>query len=227
MAVEVAGLRVEAEGWTAQELLTWAAAEYEGGIALASSFGAEDMVLIDLVSRMASPIPVFTLDTDFLFSETYDLIRRTEAKYGISVEMVRPLLTPEEQAQVHGDALWGRQPDQCCGIRKVAPLKQKLSGLRAWVTGIRRDQSPTRASAKKVDWDSHFELVKVNPLADWTGAEVWQYIRAHDVPYNPLHDLNFPSIGCTHCTLPVDKGSDERAGRWSGFAKTECGLHGR
>jgi phosphoadenosine phosphosulfate reductase len=168
---------------------------------------------------------VFTLDTDFLFPETYALIDTIEKQYGLEVERTRPEYTPEAQAEKFGAALWGSHPDQCCNIRKVEPLKKHLSGLQAWVTGVRRDQAPTRANTKKLEWDAKFGLVKLNPLADWTSPQVWDYIRENSVPYNPLHDQNYPSIGCTYCTRPVMPGEDPRAGRWSGFNKTECGLH--
>ncbi len=194
-------------------------------VAIASSFGAEDVVLIDIASKRRLPFRVFALDTDFLFPETYALIEEVESRYGVSVERCRPSLTPAEQVLVHGDALWSSDPDRCCAIRKIEPLKKKLGTLKAWVTGIRRDQAPTRANAKKFEWDDKFALWKLNPLADWSAQRVWSYIRANSVPYNPLHDQNYPSIGCTWCTRPVNPGEDPRAGRWSGLAKTECGLH--
>jgi len=225
MNQHVLELQTEAEHWASDQLLVWATEQFGNAASLASSFGAEDVVLIDLASRIGSPFPIFTLDTDFLFPETYALIDRIQQKYGVTVERLRPKLSPQEQAQQFGDALWLREPDKCCGIRKVEPLTQKLSSASAWITGIRREQSPTRANTRKLEWDAKFGLVKLNPLADWTDAQVWGYIRANNVPYNPLHDRNYPSIGCTHCTRAVKPGEDARAGRWSGFAKTECGLH--
>jgi phosphoadenosine phosphosulfate reductase len=153
------------------------------------------------------------------------LIDRVEARYGMLIERARPNLSPSEQAAEHGPSLWERDPNVCCQIRKVDPLKRKLATLKAWITGIRREQSPTRANAQKVEWDEKFGLVKLNPLADWTTEQLWEYVHTCDVPYNPLHDRNYPSIGCTHCTRPVQLGEDPRAGRWSGFSKTECGLH--
>lgn len=213
------------EDWTAQELLAWAAREFGEKAALASSFGAEDVVLIDIASRINAPFTIFTLDTDFLFPEIYELISNIEEKYRISVERLRPRLNPESQAREFGDELWKHRPDLCCELRKVEPLTQRLRASSAWITGIRREQSQTRASARKLEWDAKFGLVKLNPIADWTEARVWQYIRSHLVPYNPLHDRGYPSIGCTHCTRAVLPGEDPRAGRWSGFSKTECGLH--
>jgi phosphoadenosine phosphosulfate reductase len=135
------------------------------------------------------------------------------------------VLNPEDQVEAYGPELWAIDPDQCCSIRKVEPLKKKLATLTAWITAIRRDQTSARASAGKVEWDRKFQLVKINPIADWSHKDVWNYLFAHDVPYNPLHDRNYTSIGCTHCTRAVRAGEDPRAGRWSGFQKTECGLH--
>jgi phosphoadenosine phosphosulfate reductase len=135
------------------------------------------------------------------------------------------LITPSEQAKRHGDALWARDPDACCAIRKVEPNERALAGKRAWISGIRRDQSKTRSDVQIVEWDERFGLVKVNPLAAWTEADVWKYILEHNVPYNELHDRNYPSIGCTHCTRAVNPGDDPRSGRWQGFDKIECGLH--
>lgn len=215
----------QVETLTAATLITRVLEQFGSRIAIASSFGPEDIVLIDLASKSGLPYRVFTLDTDFLFPETYVLIDHLEGRFGIEVERCRASLTPDEQAAAHGEALWSRDPDRCCAIRKVAPLKAKLATLEAWVTGIRRDQAPTRANAKKLEWDDKFELWKANPIADWSAEQVWEYIRAHELPYNPLHDQNYPSIGCTYCTRPVQPGEDPRAGRWSGFAKTECGLH--
>lgn len=197
-------------------------------IVVACSFGAEDVVLVDMVHRIDPSIPLFYLDTDFLFPETYatrDRIIRQYALKPAQVIQVQSLLTPDQQAAQHGPALWSTQPDRCCQLRKVEPLTRVLKGYDAWITGIRRDQSPTRANAGLIEWDSKFQLVKVNPLARWTWADVWTYIKVYEVPYNPLHDQNYPSIGCTHCTAPVAPGDDPRAGRWKTFTKTECGLH--
>jgi phosphoadenosine phosphosulfate reductase len=181
-----------------------------------------------MVYRIDPAMVLFYLDTDFLFPETYATRDRIIERYHLKpaqMIQVKSLLTPERQAEQHGEALWAREPDRCCQLRKVEPLTRALRGFDAWITGIRRDQAPTRANAKLVEWDEKFQLVKVNPLAKWTWAEVWAYIRLYEVPYNPLHDRNYPSIGCTHCTDPVAAGDDPRAGRWKNFAKTECGLH--
>ncbi len=222
---QVIELQDEAEGWDLKVLLQWGLSEFGQSLAIAASLGAEDVVLIDQASRLRSEFRVFTLDTDFLFPDTYALIDRIEKRYGIQVERAHSDLTPAQQAARYGEALWASQPDQCCQLRKVEPLKKKLSGLRAWVTGVRRDQAPTRAQTRKLEWDAKFGLLKLNPIADWNWKQVWEYIRANNVPYNPLHDQNYPSIGCTHCTRPVRPDEDPRAGRWSGFNKIECGLH--
>jgi phosphoadenosine phosphosulfate reductase len=215
----------EVESWTAEQVLVWAAHQFGPGAGLASSFGAEDVVLIDLASRISAPFPIFTLDTDFLFPETYDLINEIENRYRITVERLRPKLTVVAQVEQFGDSLWKRNPDQCCEMRKLQPLRHKLQSAAAWITGIRREQSPTRAHSKKIEWDPKFGLTKINPIADWSETHVWSYIRNNNVPCNPLHARNYPSIGCTHCTRPIMPGEDRRAGRWSGFDKTECGLH--
>ncbi len=224
---EIEQLGSQTEAWNAEDVLRWGLRQFHPEVAIASSFGAEDVVLIDLAARVRPDFRVFTLDTDFLFPESYSLIERIEQRYGVRIERCRSALTPEEQAYLHGEALWSREPDLCCDLRKVQPLKKKLAELQAWVTGIRREQAPTRANARKLEWDAKFGLVKLNPLADWSWAQVWEYIRSHQVPYNPLHDRSYPSIGCTHCTRPVSPEEDPRAGRWSGLGKTECGLHGK
>jgi phosphoadenosine phosphosulfate reductase len=183
------------------------------------------MVLIDMASRLRKEFRVFTIDTEFLFPETYSLIDKIEQRYEIKIERVFSQLSPEAQERVHGATLWARNSDQCCNLRKVEPLRRKLSELRAWIASIRRDQTSFRKGAGKVEWDAKFGLVKVNPIADWTSKQVWRYLHEHGVPYNSLHDQNYPSIGCTHCTRAVRPGEDPRAGRWPGTGKTECGLH--
>jgi len=208
-----------------EELLYWATKRYGTDIVLASSFGAEDVVLIDMLQNVAPKTPIFYLDTNKHFPETYETRDRLQERYGVPFIQVLPKLTLEEQAERYGDHLWSTNPTLCCNLRKVEPLTNILKQYRAWITGIRREQAPTRANAKKVEWDAKFGLVKCNPLASWTWDDIWNYIRVHDVPYNPLHDQHYPSIGCSVCTRPVMPGEDPRAGRWAGFAKTECGLH--
>ena len=209
-------------------MLAYAIEKYHPQIVLACSFGAEDVVLVDMVHRINPNVPLFYLDTDFLFPETYATRDRVIERYGLQPAQVIPvksLLTPQQQVNVYGDRLWERDPDQCCQLRKVEPLTRILKNYHAWITGIRRDQAPSRANAGSIEWDQKFELVKVNPLARWTWADVWTYIKVYEVPYNSLHDQNYPSIGCTYCTAPVAPGDDPRAGRWKNFTKTECGLH--
>jgi phosphoadenosine phosphosulfate reductase len=218
-------VQAQAEKWRPEEILSWAFTTFGKDVAIASGFGVEGMVLLDLASRVRRDFRVFTLDTEFLFSETYDLMDRVEKRYGIKVERVYSTLTPEEQEREYGAALWSRDPDRCCALRKVEPLRTKLTGLDAWITAIRRDQTSSRAAARKVEWDEKFRLIKINPIADWTSDMVWNYAVKHKVPYNPLHDQNYPSIGCTHCTRAIRPGESTRAGRWAGSEKTECGLH--
>lgn len=211
-----------------QDMLAYAIEKYHPKIVLACSFGAEDVVLVDMVHRINPTVPLFYLDTDFLFPETYATRDRVIERYDLKpaqVIQMKSLLTPHQQAESYGEALWTSKPDQCCQLRKVEPLTRVLTGYSAWITGIRRDQAPSRANAGLIEWDQKFELVKINPLARWTSSDVWTYIKIYEVPYNQLHDQNYPSIGCTYCTAPVAPGDDPRAGRWKNFAKTECGLH--
>jgi phosphoadenosine phosphosulfate reductase len=218
-------VKILAESWKPEQVLSWAFATYGDDLAIATGMGVEGMALLDIALKINPDAKVFTGDTEFLFSETYDLIDRVERRYGIKIEKLYSELTPEEQEREFGSNLWARDPDQCCAVRKVEPLRRKLATLHAWVTAIRRAQTAERADVRKVDWDAKFNLVKISPLADWTREMVWSYVVKNDVPYNPLHDRNYPSIGCTHCTRAVKPGEDPRAGRWSGFGKTECGLH--
>jgi phosphoadenosine phosphosulfate reductase len=222
---EITAVQSTAESWSPQRLLAWAFETFGNDVAISSAFGAEGMVVIDMASKVHKDFRLFTIDTEFLFPETYQLVDTIERKYQINIERVFSSLTPEEQEQVHGEALWARDPDECCNLRKVEPLRRKLKELSAWITGIRRDQTSFRESARKIEWDAKFDLVKVNPIADWTSKQVWRYLLEQGVPYNSLHDQNYPSIGCTYCTRAVRPGEDSRAGRWPGVAKTECGLH--
>lgn len=209
---------------TPEEIVAFAVEKY-GKLTLACSFGAEDVVLVDMLQKIKPGTDIFYLDTDFHFQETYETRDRLAERYNINFVQVKPELTPEQQSAQFGEQLWKSEPNQCCNIRKVQPLVQILSKYDAWITGIRRDQAPTRANAKKVEYDTKFGLMKFNPLASWTNEDVWSYIRNHQVIYNPLHDRNYPSIGCEYCTRQVMPGEDPRAGRWSGSEKTECGLH--
>ena len=213
------------EGSHPADTLAWAADRFAGRITLATSFGVEDCVLISMAAERKLKLEYFTLDTGVLFPETYELWKKIEARYGVKVQGVLPAQTMVEQAVAHGDQLWAREPTRCCNLRKVVPLQAHLKGYAAWVTAIRRDQSKDRAHAAVVEEDARFGLIKVNPLVAWTQKDVWKYVHTHDVPYNPLHDRGYPSIGCTHCTSPVKPGEDPRSGRWRGTEKTECGLH--
>jgi phosphoadenosine phosphosulfate reductase len=210
---------------SAEALLDWATEQFGARIVLTCSFGGvSGMVLLDMVVRIGRGTPIVFLDTDLLFPETYALAERAEHHYGISIIRRRPALTLDEQAQQEGPQLYARDPDRCCHIRKVTPLAEALQPYDAWISGIRRDQSSTRATIDLVQWSARHTALKINPLAYWTERQVWSYIFANDVPYNPLLDRGYPSLGCTPCTSPA--GADNaRAGRWAGFAKTECGIH--
>lgn len=214
------------EGKSPQEILAWASSHYQPGLTLACSFGGPSgMVLLDMLMQIDRSVEVFYLDTDFLFPETYKLRDIAAAKYQFEPKGYMSLVTPQQQAAKYGDALWSRDPDACCAIRKVEPNERALAGKTAWISGIRRDQSKTRGDIDIVQWDEKFGLVKLNPLASWSESQVWKYVLDNGVPYNELHDRSYPSIGCTHCTKPVAAGEDPRSGRWQGFDKTECGLH--
>ncbi|WP_020620169.1 phosphoadenylyl-sulfate reductase [Paenibacillus daejeonensis] len=215
---------VELESASPEAILKYAVETFPN-ITFACSFGAEDVVIVDMLQKISPGTDIFYLDTDFHFKETYETRDKMAERYGIKFVEVKPELTPVEQAEQHGEELWKSDPNLCCNIRKVQPLTQILSKYEAWITGIRRDQAPTRANAKKIEYDTKFGLVKFNPIADWTQEDVWNYIRTNNVFYNPLHDNHYPSIGCEYCTRQVMPGEDPRAGRWSGNDKTECGLH--
>ena len=213
------------EGRSAEDILEWAASHFGKGLTFATGFGAEGCVLIDLIGKHNIPIDIFTLDTGLLFQETYDLWHRLESQCNIKIRGIKPELDVDQQAAMHGDRLWERAPDTCCNIRKVVPLKATLANVDAWVTAIRRDQTAERAKAQIVEWDHKFNIAKINPLVAWTKNDVWQHILTNKVPYNPLHDNGYPSIGCWPCTSQVKPGEDDRAGRWRGNSKNECGLH--
>jgi phosphoadenosine phosphosulfate reductase len=209
------------EDLTAEELLAQAVERFHPRLAVACSFQKEASVILDMLVRIEPAVHFFTLDTGFLFEETRATWEAVERRYGIRVEPYAGI-SPAAQAKLHGDKLWERDPDACCHIRKVTPLGDALAGNEAWVTGLRRDQSLERADTPKLAWDERNGLWKVSPLADWTEKDVWRYISDNDVPYNPLHDRGYGSIGCTHCTAP----GAGRAGRWSNSDKIECGIHG-
>jgi phosphoadenosine phosphosulfate reductase len=215
----------ELEKTSAAEALRWALDTFHPGMYIACSFQKTSSVTVHLAHSINPDARFFYLDTDVLFPETYETKDRFEERYGIRFHRYSSI-TLEQQAGLYGDQLWGRDPDACCGIRKVEPMRSALSAVDLWVSGIRRSDSQTRARAPKFGWDKRFGLWKLNPLADWSEEQVWAYVKDHDIPYNPLHDQGYPSIGCTHCTRKPAAGEDARAGRWAGLEKTECGLHG-
>jgi phosphoadenosine phosphosulfate reductase len=207
------------------EIIQWGVDHYFPKLTMATAFGPEGCVIIHMLAKIEPRVHVFNLDTGYQFKETLELRDRIAQRYGITVEYKRPATTVEEYETQHGGPIYKTNPDQCCFDRKVSVLKAAAEGWHAWMSGIRRDQSPDRAKAPILGWDKKFNLVKVSPLANWTKKEVWKLITDEDIPYNPLHDQGYPSIGCWPCTRSVMFGEDERAGRWSGFKKTECGLH--
>jgi len=213
-------LPTDAEALDAEEVLELLLERFPGRVALACSFQKEESVLLDMLFALEPKARVFALDTHVLFPETYRVWREVEKRYRTKIEVYEgPSLG--RQAAVHGDELWRTKPDLCCSIRKVEPLNRALADLDAWITGLRRDQSPTRADAPKLGWDDQHELWKASPLADWSDERCWTYVEEHGLPYNRLHERGYASIGCTHCTLP----GAGREGRWSGMEKVECGLH--
>lgn len=209
------------------DVLKWAYATYgEDELVYACSFGAEGIVLIDLISKINKTAKIVFLDTGLHFQETYALIEQVKASYpSLNIQLLQPSLTVEAQAAQYGDKLWERDPNQCCHIRKVEPLHDSLSQVTAWISGLRREQSASRSKTNYLNKDDTFEAIKICPLIHWTWKEVWQYILLHELEYNVLHDKGYPSIGCEKCTLPATDGKDDRSGRWSQFNKTECGLH--
>jgi len=221
---DVEQLADDFETRSSQDLLAWAVDRFEGRIMLTCSWQMQSSVLIDMLHQLGATIRVVELDTGLLFPETYETRERLIARYDLDLERVDPRETVEEQSESEGPELWRRDPDRCCALRKVEPLERALVGMDAWITGIRRAQSVTRRNAKVLELDPR-GVVKVQPLAAWTDEDVKGYLFAHDVPYNPLHDRGFPSIGCTPCTRAIRPGEDSRAGRWADAEKTECGLH--
>ena len=222
------------ESFTPQQVIAWGVETFGlANIALATSFGAEDQVLTDLLAGIDPKIGIFTLDTGRLPQETYDVMDQTRSRYGIKIQALFP-----EQAAVEA-MLAANGPNQftrsvelrksCCHVRKVAPLQKKLSTLKAWICGLRRGQAVTRGTVAKLEWDEANGLFKFNPLADWSESQVWDHIKAKDVPYNRLHDQGYPSIGCAPCTRAIKPGEDVRAGRWwwENPEHKECGLHTR
>jgi phosphoadenosine phosphosulfate reductase len=229
-ADEVRDLAVCLETEPLTAILQWAWERFGPRAAIGTSFQGAGLVMIDHAVKAGLPLPVFTLDTNLLFPETYELKRRIEEHFRIVIEPVEPGVTLDQQAKDFGALLWTSNPDLCCQLRKVEPLKAKFEQLSAWITGLRRQQSDTREKTRVIEL-YHFDLLrdryilKMNPMATWSRDQVWDYIKAHNIPYNPLHDSGFRSIGCWPCTRPTAAGENERAGRWTGFDKAECGIH--
>jgi phosphoadenosine phosphosulfate reductase len=212
------------------EILRWAWEKFGTRAAIGTSFQGAGLVMMHLAKVHGFGFPVFTLDTGLLFPETLDLKARLESFFGYRIEPLEPDLTVEQQAAAHGDELWKSDPDLCCTFRKVLPLQSKLRELDCWITGLRREQSDTRAGIGIIEIyhledGAKGEIVKLNPMANWTREAVWDYLKQQGVPYNALHDRGYRSIGCWPCTRQSGAGENERAGRWTGFQKAECGIH--
>lgn len=225
LLMELKRQSAEFETATPQDILRWAVARFAPKFTMATAFGPEGLVIIHMLAEIAPDTPIFNLDTGYQFPETLELRERIRQRYGIEVELKSAELTVEQYERLHGGPVHKTNPDQCCLDRKIRVLEAAARGMHAWASGIRRDQSPDRARAAIVGWDKKFSLVKISPLANWTKKDVWKLITEQGVPYNPLHDRGYTSIGCWPCTRAVMFGEDERAGRWAGSAKTECGLH--
>lgn len=217
---------IDDESKGALNVLRWAYDEYDEGLVYACSFGVEGIVMIDLIAQIKPTAKVVFLDTGLHFPETYALIEEVKQRYPqLAIEMKKPVDSVEQQAEKLGDKLWERQPDRCCYLRKVIPLREALSGATAWLSGLRREQSPSRSQTNFINKDETFQSVKICPLIHWTWEEIWAYVDQQQLPYNPLHDQGYPSIGCVPCTLPGDMATGSRSGRWADQTKTECGLH--
>ena len=226
--LDVKRLSAEFEGAMPGEIVRWAWETLGPRVGMSTAFGASGMVLIDIVRKEVPDLPVFTIDTGFLFRETLELKARVERRYGLKIETLHPRLSVEEQEKRFGAALYGRNPGKCCAMRKVEPMQRKLADLDGWITGLRRDQSSNRSSTRILETyqvGSARYILKVNPMAAWTRKDVWDYILLHEVPYNPLMDQGYPSLGCRPCTRKAEAGSGERSGRWAGTSKDECGIH--
>jgi phosphoadenosine phosphosulfate reductase len=211
---------------TPEEIIAWGVERYTPYLTMATAFGPEGCVILSMLSRVAPDTYVFNLETGYQFQETLELRDRIAERYGIEVDLLQPDLSVQQYEELHGGPLYRTNPNQCCFDRKIKTLQRASEVMHAWMSGIRRDQSADRAQAPIIGWDKKFGLVKISPLANWTKKDVWKRIVGEGIPYNPLHDKGYPSIGCWPCTRAVEAGeTDERAGRWSGMKKTECGLH--
>jgi phosphoadenosine phosphosulfate reductase len=226
-ADEIAAANARLSTASPQDILRWAVERFHPRLMMATAFGAEGCCIIHMLAEINPTVRVINIDTGYQFPETLELRERILYRYGIEVEYVRPDLTVAEYEQEHGGPLYNLYPDQCCHDRKILPLQRAVKEIDplAWISAIRKDQTADRGQADVVQWDKKFNLVKVNPLLNWTKKDVWAFVVKNDVPYNPLHDQNYPSIGCWPCTRAVQAGEDDRAGRWAGKVKKECGLH--
>jgi phosphoadenosine phosphosulfate reductase len=229
-AAELQSLNTRFATVPTEAILRWAWERFGPRAAIGTSFQGAGLVMLHLARQSGFRFPVFTLDTGLLFPETLELKRKLEAFFGFAIESLEPDLTVAEQADIHGPELWTREPDLCCTVRKVLPLRDRLMDLDCWITGLRRQQSDARAGIGVVelyvfDEASGRDIMKLNPMAAWSREAVWDYIREHRIPYNPLHDRGYRSIGCQPCTRATGNGPNERAGRWTGFNKVECGIH--
>jgi phosphoadenosine phosphosulfate reductase len=222
---EIATANEMLKGKVPQEILRWSVDRFFPRLTMATAFGAEGCCLIHMFAEIEPRVRIFNLETGYQFKETLELREKIKQRYGIEVEYLYPELTVPEYEQEHGGPLYRIRPDQCCHDRKIVPLRKAVVGYEAWTSAIRGDQTAHRAGHDVVMWDAKFSLVKISPLLSWTRKEVWNFIVKNKVPYNPLHDEGYPSIGCWPCTKPVGDGEDERAGRWQGTMKKECGLH--
>jgi phosphoadenosine phosphosulfate reductase len=226
LLAELAAASSRLETAQPEEIIAWGVEHYAPYMTMATAFGPEGCVILAMLAKIAPETYVFNLDTGYQFQETIDLRDRIAEKYGIEVDLLAPELSVPEYEALNGGPLYRTNPNQCCFDRKIKTLQKASQVMHAWMSGIRRDQSADRAQASVVGWDKKFGLVKISPLANWTKKDVWNRITDESIPYNPLHDRGFPSIGCWPCTRAVAEGeADERAGRWSGMKKTECGLH--
>jgi phosphoadenosine phosphosulfate reductase len=226
MLAELADASRALETASPEEIIAWAVQRYRPRLTIATAFGPEGCVILSMLAKIDPATYVFNIDTGYQFAETLETRDRIAEKYGIEVAYARSELSVGEYEREHGGPIYKTDPNQCCFDRKVRVLRKAVAGWDAWMSGIRRDQSADRARAPIVGWDRKFGLVKISPLANWTKKDVWKRITDEGVPYNPLHDQGYPSVGCWPCTRAVLPGeTDDRAGRWSGLAKTECGLH--
>lgn len=230
LELDIPALAREFESYSSKEILQWCWDRFGTKASIGTSFQGSGLVSIHLSRQLGLDFPIFTIDTGFLFAETLALKAKLEAQFDLEIEAVQPEQTPAEQEAEHGPELWKRAPDLCCTMRKVLPLQRKLNTVDVWITGLRRQQSDTRQETRhielyKFDVLRDLYIIKLNPMASWSREEIWEYLHQHKIPYNPLLDRGYRSIGCTHCTRPVQEGENERAGRWTGFDKSECGIH--